>query len=89
MGKDLIHYEFVNSETDNVIGYLSLPVNMDENERRSALEKKQTELAMSNGLYFDLIYWRNSDHPVWNQWDVVRHEIEEKGKDRKCFICQA
>lgn len=64
MEKDLIQYEFVNSETGNVIGYLSLPPNTDENERKAALEKKQTELAMTNGLYFDQIYWQDSDQAV-------------------------
>lgn len=64
MNDDLIHYEFVNAQTDNVIAYLSLPATMSEEERRKQLEKKRSELAMTNGLFFEDIYWRDHDHAV-------------------------
>ena len=44
MKDDMIHYELVNAETDNVIAYLSL--------------------AMTNGLFFEAIYWLDPDHAV-------------------------
>jgi len=58
MSQKEIQYEFINSETDNVIAYLSLPVTLDENERQTKLEKKRLELALTNGLYIELIHWR-------------------------------
>ena len=64
MNDDLIHYEFVNAQTDNVIAYLSLPATMSEEERRKQLEKKRSELAMTNGLFFEDIYWRDHDHAI-------------------------
>ena len=64
MKDDLIHYEFVNAETDNVIAYLSLSAHMTEEERRKELEKKRSDLAMTNGLFFEAIYWLDHDHAV-------------------------
>ena len=64
MKDDLIHYEFVNAETDNVIAYLSLPATMTEEDRVKELDRKRSELAMTNGLFFEVIYWRDHDHAV-------------------------
>jgi hypothetical protein len=64
MKDELIHYEFVNAETDNVIAYVSLPANMTEADRLKELERKRSELAMTNGLFFEAIYWRDHDHAV-------------------------
>ncbi len=59
-----LHYEFVNSQTGNVIAYLSLSVNMDEKERTGKLAKKKAELAVLNKLYIELIYWQYPDHAI-------------------------
>ena len=61
MGQKFIDYEFINGETGNVIGYLSLPADIYEDERLAELEKKRTELALTNGLYVEAIYWQKHD----------------------------
>ncbi|MDO3627628.1 hypothetical protein [Mucilaginibacter sp. BT774] len=58
-----IHYQFVNSETGNVLAYLSLPANIGDEERQAKLEEKRDELAIAHGLYTELIYWQDQDHP--------------------------
>jgi len=63
MEKEL-HYEFVNSQTGNVIAYLSLPADMDEKERTEQLEKKRAERAIENKLYIELIYWQEKEHRI-------------------------
>lgn len=59
MEQPLIHYEFINSQTGNVIGYLSLPTDMNKKDQIEKLKKKQTEVAISNKLYIALIYWKD------------------------------
>gem|GEM_PF-1301052 len=63
MEKEL-HYEFSNSQTGNVIAYLSLPADMDEKERTEQLEKKRAERAIENKLYIELIYWQDKEHRI-------------------------
>jgi hypothetical protein len=63
MEKEL-HYEFINSETGNVIAYLSLPADMDEKQRKEQLEKKRAERAIDNKLFIELIYWQDKDHRI-------------------------
>jgi hypothetical protein len=60
MEEPLINYEFINSQTDNVIGYLSLPADMNPDEQTKQLKKKQAEIAISSKLYIALVYWRKS-----------------------------
>lgn len=38
MRHDLIHYQFINSQTGNVIAYLSLPSHMDKKQLAQQLE---------------------------------------------------
>ena len=64
MEQELNHYEFINSQTGNIIAYLSLPADMDEKEQAAQLEKKIMELAIKHNLYFDLIYWQLHDHCI-------------------------
>ena len=64
MEQGFTHYEFVNSQTGHVIGYLSLPAEKEETERQAELEKKRAELAIANTLYVELIYWQDPGHPV-------------------------
>jgi hypothetical protein len=59
-----IHYEFVNSQTGYVIGHLSLPAAMNTKERIEMVEKKKAELAISNKLFLEIIYWQDHDHPI-------------------------
>ena len=64
MKPGIIYYEFVNSQTGNVIAYLRLPASMDEDDRQAKLEKKRAELAIANGLFVELIFWQDHDHPI-------------------------
>ena len=64
MEEEHIDYEFVNSKTGNVIGYLSLAAGTDEKERTGHLEKKKAELAIDNRMYIELIYWQEQDQGV-------------------------
>jgi hypothetical protein len=62
--KQELHYEFINSQTGNVIAYLSLPADMDEKQRKEQLEKKRAERAIDNKLFIELIYWQDKDHRI-------------------------
>lgn len=64
MERELNHYQFINSQTGNVIAYLSLPMHMDKKQRAEQLENKRTELATLNKLNLELIYWQDKDHPI-------------------------
>lgn len=64
MKKTVNHYEFINSQTGNIIAYLSISIDMNEKERSEQLEKKKAELAISNKLFIDLIYWQEKDHEI-------------------------
>ncbi|WP_295797851.1 hypothetical protein [Mucilaginibacter sp.] len=62
--KQELHYEFINSQTGNVIAYLSLSADMDEKQRKEQLEKKRAERAIDNKLFIELIYWQEKDHRI-------------------------
>jgi hypothetical protein len=62
--KQELHYEFINSQTGNVIAYLSLPADMDEKQRKEQLEKKRVERAIDNKLFIALIYWQDTTHRI-------------------------
>ena len=62
--KQELHYEFINSQTGNVIAYLSLPADMDEKQWKEQLEKKRAERAIDNKLFIELIYWQDKDHCI-------------------------
>ena len=64
MKKAANHFEFINSQTGNVIAYLSIPADLNEKEKNEQLEKKKAELAISNTLFIDLIYWQEKDHEI-------------------------
>ena len=55
MKKDSKHYKFINNETDNVIYYLSIP--MDEDNIKTTLENTRHKLAIENGIYIGSIYY--------------------------------
>lgn len=59
-----LHYEFVNSQTGNVIAYLSLLTILDKKEQTGKLEEKKAELATSNKLNIELIYWQDKKHRI-------------------------
>lgn len=61
MEQSLVHYEFINAQTGNVIGYLSLPATMNENMQTEVLKKKQAEVAISNKLYIGLVYLKKKE----------------------------
>lgn len=58
MNTALDYYEFVNSQTENVIEHFSLPSDTREERRSEALEKKRVEVAIKNRLYVGLVYWK-------------------------------
>lgn len=64
MKTEEIHYEFINSQTGNVIAYFSLPANITNDERQTRLERKRDELAVANALYKELIFWQDHGHGV-------------------------
>jgi hypothetical protein len=64
MEKQLDHYEFINSQTGNVICYLTVPTDISERELTTKLQKKCAELAVKNNLYVGLIYWQVEGHVV-------------------------
>jgi len=63
MEKEL-HYEFVNSQTGNVIAYLSLLAILGKKEQTGKLEEKKAELATTNKLNIELIYWQDKEHRI-------------------------
>jgi hypothetical protein len=63
MEKEL-HYEFVNSQTGNMIAYLSLLAILGKKEQTGKLEEKKAELATSNKLNIELIYWQDKEHRI-------------------------
>ena len=63
MEKEL-HYEFINSQTGNVIAYLSLRSILGKKEQTGKLEEKKAEVATANKLNIALIYWQDKNHPI-------------------------
>jgi len=57
MEQPQIQYEFINYQTGNVIGYLSLPAHLDKEKQIAELKKKQSELAVANKIYMELVQW--------------------------------
>jgi len=57
MEQPQIQYEFINYQTGNVIGYLTLPAHMDKDKQIAELKKKQSELAVANKIYLELVQW--------------------------------
>jgi hypothetical protein len=64
MEQELNHYEFINSQTGNVIAYVSLSADIDPKELARKLEQKKTELAVTYRIYIELIYWQHHDHCI-------------------------
>jgi hypothetical protein len=64
MEQQLDHYEFINSQTGNVICYLTVPTNVSEQELSNQLHKKRAELAVKNKLFVELIYWQVEGHVI-------------------------
>lgn len=64
MEKITQEYQFINSQTGNVIGYLSVSAILNEKDLRKQLEIKRAELATGNGLYVDLIFWQMPLQPA-------------------------
>lgn len=51
----LRHYKFINSETGNVIYFLSLPESLPSIENE--LERIRMKIAADNGIYFGSVYF--------------------------------
>lgn len=57
--KDIKHYKFINSETDHIIFYMTIPPEEQEPEKR--LEEARQNLAIQNGIYVNNIYYALTD----------------------------
>ncbi|SFT12432.1 hypothetical protein SAMN04487890_111168 [Mucilaginibacter polytrichastri] len=64
MEQQLNHYEFINSQTGNVICHLSVQTDITDRELSKKLQKRRAELASSNKLYVELIYWQLEGHVI-------------------------
>jgi hypothetical protein len=52
-------YVFKNSATDNIIGHLTLPDDLDEDALQKKLNLERARIAVKNGIYIETIYWVN------------------------------
>jgi hypothetical protein len=59
-----IYYEFVNSQTGNIIGRLSLPADLDKANQIKKLEHKKVTLATAHHLNLSMIYWQDKDNRI-------------------------
>lgn len=59
-----IDFEFVNSQTGNTIGYLSLSADLERMEKIKQLDSKKAELATANKLNLSLIYWQDKSKSI-------------------------
>ena len=64
MEQELNHYQFINTQTGNVIAYRSVLTDLGKQEQTKILEKKRAEVATSNELSLDLVFWQDQDHPI-------------------------
>jgi hypothetical protein len=67
MAEDKIYYEFVNNQTGNVIGYLSVPADLHETIRAEQLENKRKQLAETHQIFVGVIFWQTGSTQVNNQ----------------------
>lgn len=51
------HYKFINSQTGNAIFYYTISDNLPNEKLRQQLETIKAEVAVSNGMFLDIIYW--------------------------------
>ncbi len=51
------HYKFINSKTGNVIYYYSISEEFDTDKVREELEKIRAQVAISNGIFLETVYW--------------------------------
>jgi hypothetical protein len=56
-----LHYEFINSQTGNTIGYLSVSVFLDRQTQTGKLEEKRAGIATVHKLNINLIYWQDKN----------------------------
>lgn len=64
MEQQLNNYEFINSETGNIIAYLSLPATLIGHELKAMLDRRKAELAVNYRLFIERIYWQQHDHCI-------------------------
>jgi len=57
-------YEFINSQTGNIIAHLSLSITLDKNEHTVKLENTKILLAGSHKLKPGLIYWQDKKNSI-------------------------
>ena len=64
MEQELNQYVFINSQTGNVIAYLSLSPDLDEQERTKKLEWQKATVATCYKLDVELIYWQYPNRAI-------------------------
>lgn len=51
------HYKFINSQTGNNIYYYTISAELSPEKAKQQLEIIRAEVAVSNGVFLDTIYW--------------------------------
>lgn len=57
METDAKHYKFINSKTGNTIYYYTLSGELNQEQTRQQLDSVKAEVAVSNGVFLETIYW--------------------------------
>ena len=57
-------YEFVNNQTGNKIGYLTLGKSLSKEKLNEKLEAKKSALATKHKLNSQHIYWQDQENPI-------------------------
>jgi len=57
-------FEFINSQTANIIGYLSLPASLAKEEQIKKLDAEKDTLATAHKLEASLIYWQDQKSSI-------------------------
>jgi hypothetical protein len=50
-------YRFINSQTGNTLYYYTMTAGISTEKERQQLESIKAEVAVSNGVFLDTIYW--------------------------------
>lgn len=65
------HFAFINSQTGNNLYYYSLDSILDEEQIKAELDKIKAQVAIQNGLFLDIIYWKEIKEGELNHAETV------------------
>jgi len=51
------HFRFLNTQNGNVISYLTVDSDQDEEELKKCLERERCKLAIERQVYQETLYW--------------------------------